>query len=110
MTRIDCIAAPADMLARLRLCRVLVGTGIRLQLVRSTQRHDHSPVIAVFQRDKSGNSACTCRPPCGHTEWTLLTSLKSLNVETVLGKEKEKEKEEEKEEEKEKEREKESKI
>ena len=51
-TRIDYIAAPADMLARLRLCRVLVRTGIRLQLFRSTQRHDHSPVIAVFPRDQ----------------------------------------------------------
>ena len=50
-TRIDHIAAPADMLARLRLSRVLVRTEIRLQLVRSTQRCDHSPVIAVFQRD-----------------------------------------------------------
>ena len=48
MTSIEYIAAPADMLARLRLCRVLVKNGIRLQLVRSTQSHDHSPVIAVF--------------------------------------------------------------
>ena len=48
MTSIEYIAAPGDMLARLRLCRALVRTGIRLQLVRSTQRHDHSLVIAVF--------------------------------------------------------------
>ena len=51
LTRIDYIAAPADLLARLRLCRVLVRTGISLQLVRSTQRYDHSSVIGVFQRD-----------------------------------------------------------
>ena len=48
MTSIEYIAAPADMLARLRLCRALVRTGTRLQLVRRTQRHDHSLVIAVF--------------------------------------------------------------
>ena len=52
LTRIYYIASPADLLARLRLCRVLFTTGIRLQLVRSTQRHDHSPVLAVFQRDQ----------------------------------------------------------
>ena len=52
MTRIDCIAALADMLAQLRLCRVLVRTGIRVQLVRSTQRYDNSLVNVVFQRDQ----------------------------------------------------------
>ena len=51
-TSIDCIAAPAHVLARLRLCRVVVRDGMRLQLVRSTQGHDHSLVIAVFQRDQ----------------------------------------------------------
>ena len=48
MTSIEYIAAPADMLARLRLCRELVRIGIKLQQVGSTQSHDHSPVIAVF--------------------------------------------------------------
>ena len=51
-TRLDHIAASADLLARLRLRRVLVRTGIWLQLTRSTQRHDHSPVFAVFQRNQ----------------------------------------------------------
>ena len=48
LTRIDDTAAPAEMLPRLDLCRVLVGTGIPLQLVRSTRRHGESLVIAVF--------------------------------------------------------------
>ena len=52
LTRIDYIAAPEDVLALLRLCRALVRTGIRLQLVRSTQRHHHFPVIAVFHIDQ----------------------------------------------------------
>ena len=50
LTRIDNIAAPAEILTRLNLCRVLVRTGIRLRLIRSTRRHDHSLVIAVFQK------------------------------------------------------------
>ena len=49
LTRIDCIAAPAEMLPWLNLCRVLLTTGIRLQVVKSIHRHDHSPVTAVFQ-------------------------------------------------------------
>ena len=57
LTRIDHIAAPAVMLARLRLCRVLVRTGTRLQLVRRTQRHDHSPVIAVSQGNQGKEKA-----------------------------------------------------
>ena len=51
LTRIGYIAHPAEMLARWNLCRVLVRTGIRLQLRRSTRRHDHSPVIAVFLKE-----------------------------------------------------------
>ena len=46
VTRIDCIAAPAEMLARLNLFR------IRLQLTRSTRGHDHSLVIAVCQKQR----------------------------------------------------------
>ena len=49
LTRIDCIAAPAIMLARLILCRFLVKSGIPWQVIRSIRRHDHSPAIAVFQ-------------------------------------------------------------
>ena len=49
LTRIDYIAALAEMLARLHLCRVFLRTGIKLQLTRSTRRHDHTPEIAVFK-------------------------------------------------------------
>ena len=49
LTRIDYIAAPAQMLARLTLRRVLARIGIRLELTRSTRRHDRSPAMAVFQ-------------------------------------------------------------
>ena len=45
------------MCSRLQLCRVLLRTGIRLQLVRSTQRHDLSFVIAVCQRDSWKDTA-----------------------------------------------------
>ena len=57
LTRIDYIARSAEMLARWILCRVLVRTGIRLQLRRSTRRHDHSPVIAVFLKETEQKKA-----------------------------------------------------
>ena len=53
LTRIDYIAAPVEMLARLNLCRVLVRTGIRLQLMRSTRRHDHFPVKQKTEQEKA---------------------------------------------------------
>ena len=49
LARIDHVVAPADMPRRLDQCRVLVRTRIRVQCVRSIQRHGHSPVIAVSQ-------------------------------------------------------------
>ena len=47
---IDHIAAPTEMLPQLDQCRVLVKTGIRLQVVRSVFRHGHSPERAVSQQ------------------------------------------------------------
>ena len=35
---------------RLDVRRVLVRTGVRPQVARSIYKHDHSPVIAVFQK------------------------------------------------------------
>ena len=64
LTRIDQIAAPADTLARLSLCRVLVRTGIRVQLIRSIRRHDHSLVT----REKSPKQERTKYEPTWSAE------------------------------------------
>ena len=59
LTRINHIAAPADMLPRLDHYRVLVRTGIRLQVPRSIRRHDLSSdsslprVLKATEREKT---------------------------------------------------------
>ena len=79
LTRIDNIAAPAEILTRLNLCRVLVRTGKRLQLIRSTRRHNHSLVIALFPKKTEQEKAreepawsAEAMNACWTTEWKRL--------------------------------------
>ena len=58
-TQIYHSASPTEMGPRLDPRRILVRTGIRLQVARSNCKHDHSPVIAVFQKCSRQDKACS---------------------------------------------------